>query len=77
MSNYFSKDSCVHNSDYRCFSCLLRFGRSGEHLKSTEETVKVLSAEKEQSARKRPVLHLWQPPLCEAKKPCLDRCVCV
>jgi hypothetical protein len=81
MSNYFLKESCAHNSDYRCFSCLLKFGRSGEHLEEKSTEVKVLSdVEKQSSVRKRPVLHLWLPPLWDQtnpKKPCLnsDRCV--
>ena len=81
MSNYFLKESCAHNPDYRCFSCLLKFGRSGEHLEENSADVKVLSnVEKQPSVRKRPVLHLWQAPLWEETKPkklCLssDRCV--
>jgi hypothetical protein len=81
MSNYFFKNSCAHNLDYRCFSCLLKFGRSGEHLspeKGTEGKVKIVSNVKEPAAglRKRPILHLWQQP-CEQqsnpKKICLQK----
>lgn len=83
MLNYFSKDSCAHNSDYRCFSCLFKFGRSGEHLSEEADSVKVLTPSDDQKncARKRPALHLWQPPLespqVESKRLCLQENWCV
>jgi len=77
MNNYFSKDSCAHNSDYRCFSCLIKFGRSGEHLSEKKlQEVKVFPLSDNSSCeRKRPALHLWQPP----KRLCLteNRCVAI
>ena len=82
INNYFLKDSCVHNSNYRCFSCLTKFGRSGEHL-SQEGSVKILTPSDNQiGVRKRPALHLWQPSRFSSvqtgsKKLCLfeNRCV--